>query len=145
MTTMSEVLTYVHTKLTDDKFTLGLEDVWLGDQTKLPRTPSVAVEPGESRRELNGAPRRTENTFILYLMIYHNKLQDSQVTRLEAQQFSEVVESFIHADPRLGGLVIHSLVTANESGYANRENTLLVTNRLTLEARDQTQLPGATP
>ncbi len=141
MTNLSEVATYVHSSLLTAKVQLGIIDVWFGDQDRIPRTPAVAVEPGETSRELNGAPRRVEEQHTVYLLIYHNKVQSGSQSRLEAQQFAEVVEDFLHNDPTLGGLVIHSFATANESGFSSRKGTTLVTNRVTFTATSQRQLP----
>lgn len=142
---MSEIITYQKARIENAKATLGLKDVFLGDQQRIPRTPALAVEPGDMRDILDGAPRRVNRTFVFYLMVYHNKVQSEQITRLEAQLFAEQVQQFIHDDPWFGErpnhLVDHSLVTSNESGYASRSNSLLVTNRLTVEATRKIQLP----
>lgn len=142
---LSELITYEKDRIENAKSELGLMDVFLGDQSKIPRTPALAVEPGETRDELVGAPRSSNRTFTFYLMVYHNKVQSGQITRLEAQLFAEAVVRFIHADPWMGErpnhLVDHSMVIVNESGYASRDNNLLVTNRLTVQATRKVQLP----
>jgi hypothetical protein len=116
------------------------DDVYYGDQDKFPRTPSICVDPGQRPRTLEGASYRSLNNFVLYIFVYHAKLQDNQLTRKEAQQVSEAIEDLLHADPQLGGLVIHSFCTNNESGYSYRNNTQYRTNRITFEPMSKTPL-----
>ena len=115
-------------------------DIYYGDQDKFPRTPSICVDPGNRRRDLQGVSFRTDNNFTIYILVYHSKLQDNQETRAEVQQISEAVETLLHQDPQLGGYVIHSYCTLNESGYVFRQNTMYRTCRITFEAYSKTML-----
>lgn len=124
-----------------NKVSLGLADIWYGDEDKTPRTPCVVIESGEKTRSLNAAPRRVEVTFNIYVMIYHAKLGDTQVTREQVEQLAEDVEAVLHADATIGGLVIHSLVALNEPGYASRGGALMKASRLTLQAISNQMLP----
>ena len=125
---------------TSSGVTLAPEDVYYGDQEKFPRTPSVCVDPGNRQRDLQGVSYRTDNKFALYILVYHAKIQDNQLTRQEVQQLSEQIETLLHLDPQLGGLVIHSYCTLNESGYVYRQATLYRTNRITFEPYSKTRL-----
>lgn len=115
-------------------------DIYYGDQDKFPRTPSICVDPNVRRRDLQGVSFRTDNNFSIYIIIYHAKIQDNQLTRKEAQQISEAVETLLHQDPQLGGNIIHCFCSLNESGYVYRQNTMYRTNRVTLEAYSKTRL-----
>lgn len=115
-------------------------DIYFGDQDKMPRTPSICVDPGNRRRDLQGVSFRTDNNFTIYILVYHSKVQDNELTRKEAQQISEAVETLLHLDPQLGGLVIHSYCSLNESGYVYRQNTMYRTNRVTFEPYSKTRL-----
>jgi hypothetical protein len=119
---------------------VGTDDIYYGDQEKFPRTPSICVDPGTRRRDLQGVSYRTDNNFTIYIYVYHAKLQNNQLTRKEAQQISEAIETLLHLDPQLGGLVIHSFCTTNESGYVYRQNTMYRTNRITFEPYSKTRL-----
>jgi len=128
------------------KADLKLQDVFYGDQRKIPRTPALCVEPGEKTRELNGAPRRTSVTMTNYLIVYHNPVTSASVIREEDDQRAEAIERFIHADPHFvdennEDQVIQSLVTSIESGYQQKEGSLYRASRLTVEAQTQEQLP----
>lgn len=115
-------------------------DVYYGDQEKFPRTPSICVDPGPLQRTLQGVSFRTDNNFAIYILVYHAKIQDNQLSRKEAQQISEAITTLIHQDPQLGGLVIHSFCPLNESGYVYRQNTMYRTNRITFEPYSKTRL-----
>lgn len=123
-------------------------DVYYGDQDRIPRTPSVCVEPGNKDRALAGAPNMTQNEFTVYILIYHNRAQDIQLTRRETDQLAYDIELYIHQDLQLknGGStpnVIHGFVTANESGYATKNGTLYRAARLTYHGMNKTSLPLA--
>lgn len=124
---------------------LGITDIWYGDQKQIPRTPTLCVVSDGKTREIEGAPRRSRNTLKCYLVLYHSKIQDVQKNSEEVDQLAERLETEIHKDPTLGGLVIHSLVTSIDAGeitrLVNTTNTLFRASRLTVEAFSKTLLP----
>lgn len=126
--------------VTSTNVALAADDVYYGDQEKFPRTPSVCVDPGNRQRALQGVSYRTDNNFTIYILVYHAMLQDNQVTRKEVQQLAEAIETLLHADPTLGGNVIHSFCSLNESGYVYRNSTMYRTNRMTFEPYSKTRL-----
>ena len=146
-----QVLTkHLQKKFEDAKVDLGVQDVFYGDQNRIPRTPAICVEAGEKERELNGAPRRTLVDVTLYVLIYHGAIQSVQLNLEEVDSLAEEVESLIHQDPQFidpndasgfPAQVIHSLVTRVEAGYQMRSNTIFRATRLTVVARVQEQLP----
>lgn len=133
--------TAVYTLLDSRKVDLGLQDVWYGDQDKTPRTPCVAVETGPKIRTLNGAPRRTQVDMDVYLLVYHEMIRDTQENQRASEQLSEAIEAVLHEDPTLGGILIHSMVTLNEPGYATRGGALIRASRMTFSCLSQVLLP----
>jgi hypothetical protein len=131
--------------LTNAAPVLGLQDVFYGDQEKIPRSPTACVETGLKNRELTGVPRRTTNTMQLFIIVYHSRVQDNQVTRLESDQFAELVEDELHKSENvtLGGLVSHSMVVSSEYGYARRSNLLWTATRMTYQTTSLVNLPMA--
>jgi hypothetical protein len=136
-----EFATYIKMILDDAKPQLGVVDVFYGDQRKIPRTPTVCVEPGGKDREYAGAPRAVMNTLELVILVYHMRIADVQSVREEVDTIAEDVEAFLHNDKTVNGLAIDSLVTSMDSGYAVRANTLFRTTRLTFQMRSKTYLP----
>lgn len=138
------VAKHIESILVAQQLALNVKDIFFGDQERIPRTPAVCVEPGEKRREYNGAPRRTQVDLTVYLIVYHYRIKDTQSIREENDLLAEAIETLIHTDCRLGGYVVNSLVTSVESGYQVKGNSLFRASRLTVEARSQVQLPLAT-
>lgn len=135
--------TYFFDLITAQKAPLQIQDVYYGDQLKIPRTPSVCVDSDNRNREINGAPRRVANVLSAFIIVYHSPVQDVQKTRKDVDLLGEQIEALVHADPQLGGIVIHSLVTQYQSGYATKLGTQYRSCRLTVQANSQTQLPQA--
>jgi hypothetical protein len=138
---MVDTAKYVQHKLDDAKAQLGLEAVYYGDQDKIPVTPAVCVEPGTKRRTLDGVPRATLVTMDVILLVYLQKIGPMQIAREEADVVAEDVEAFLHGDPQLNGLAIHSLATSVEYGYAARDSSIMRTARITFEATSKVHLP----
>jgi hypothetical protein len=120
---------------------VGIAQVLYGDQEKINVVPLVCVEPSQKSRDFNGAPRRTQIDFEIYILVYYGTLQDTQLNRAEVDRIAEAVETRLHAALTCDGLVINSLVTNLTSGAANKGGTLMRATRLTFTARSQVQLP----
>jgi hypothetical protein len=132
---------YIETMLSTNAVALNLEDVFYGDQQRIPRTPAACVESGEKRRALKGAPRMTLVDITTYIIVYHYKLKSVQEIREDNDLLAEAIETLVHSDCKLGGYVIDSMVTSVESGYQMKGNSLFRASRLTIEARSQVLLP----
>lgn len=137
------VADYLFTMLRTAKglFTPAIREVFYGDQKRIPETPALTVAASEKRRALVGAPRRVENTFHVFINLFVFNVRDVALNHREADQLAEAVEAKIHEDVALGGLVIHSMVMLNESGFLNRDNSQFRGNRLVVEATSRTLLP----
>lgn len=137
---VSVVATKVHDLLEENKVSLGLQDIYYGDQDKIPRQPAC-VEAGSKGQELNGAPRRTAVTMEVFVIVYHEKVADNEENQRKAELLAEAVEDLLHQDSALDGLVIHSMVTSNEPGYVVRGGAQVKASRLTFQCTSQTMLP----
>jgi hypothetical protein len=126
-----------------NKVALGVVDVFYGDQRRIPRVPTVCVDPGQKNVEIVGAPRLVQNVFTIYIVLYHSQIVDNQINHKASDVLAQAVEDVIHADPTLTGLVAHSIVSSNESGYMNKDEgrTWFRGARLTITANSRTRLP----
>ncbi len=129
------------------KATLGLQDVWFGDQNALPHTPSVCVEPGVKRRDLQGVPDMTLVDIDTYFLLYHSPIISSQVSRREAVAFAEGIESYLHknhlrlfAADGTTQLTIHGFCTDLDPGIAFKNNTKYHAVQITWTSRTKTSL-----
>jgi len=129
-------------------FTPPVALVFYGDQDRIPSTPAVCVETGDKTRTLSGAPNMTTNEFEIFILVYHDKVQDSQLTRKEVDAIAYQIEKLIHQDLQLtnGGPtphMIHGFVRSHESGYTFKSGTLYRSARLTYFGMNKTSLPVA--
>lgn len=134
-----------------DKVTLGLQDVWYGDQQLLPGTPALCVEPGMKRRPLDGVPDLTRNAIDTSILIYHSQLLDAtaggqQKVRQDTIAVAEAVETWLHQnhlqllDASGDRITIHSWVTEFDPGYAYKNGTLYHAVMMTWSSITKTRL-----
>lgn len=128
-------------------FRVPVMDVYYGDQDLIPNTPSVCVETGDTTRALAGAPNMTQNDFEIYILVYHNRVQENQLTRKECDQIGYDITLLMHQDLQLtnGGPpnVIHGYIRSHESGYTRKKDTMYRSARLTWRGHNKTSLPVA--
>lgn len=126
-----------------NKEELGILEVFDGDRQLIAVTPSVAVIAGDKTRELYGTSVMNKVNHSVVLMVYHKKIQTIEQNEREVQEFAEAIEAFLDrkANQTLGGLVVFGMVTRVEPGYANRDEKLMRTTRITWEAQSRHQMP----
>lgn len=120
---------------------LGVNDVWYGDQSLLPRTPALCVNPGTKKREFQGATFRTLNTIETYVLVYFGVIQDIQLNLHAATTLADAIETLVHSDLKLGGNVTAVLCTQNEPGMINKAGVWMMGARLTFESMSKTTFP----
>lgn len=127
--------------------TLDTNDLYYGDQERIPRVPSVCVEPGTKTRELEGVPQTTRNTFVVYVLVYMAG-PELMAVRKQCDEIGEAIETVLHQDLQLlNGLpessanetVIHGFVQSFESSYALRPG-LFRTVRMMWQGTTKTRL-----
>jgi hypothetical protein len=119
----------------------SIQDVFYGDQSLLPKTPAVCVVPGVKNREFQGASLCTLNTFVTYVYLYYEKLQDAQLNVHGCTALADAIEKFVHADFKLGGNVVYVICEQNEPGIATKQGDLVMAARLQFRSMSKTMLP----
>lgn len=109
---------------------VNIDDIFYGDQDKLPRVPAVCLEPGNVVRDLDGVATRgmVRNNFSVAIFVYHVNMEVQQ-TRMQVDEIGEAIQTLLHANLQLkvGGTdpqdetVIHGFVTGFQSGYTFRQ------------------------
>lgn len=132
---------YLFNLLEEHQVELSLAAVYYSDQERIPVTPVVCVETGSKKQELIAAPRRTDTFYTVYLLVYHNAVQDAATTRREVEARAEAIETLVHTKPNLEGLVIHAYVTSLEHGYVTKGGSIFRASRLTVECQSKLTLP----
>lgn len=125
------------------KDSLSIADIFYGDQNMLPRTPSACVIVGDASTELVGAPRYVQTDFSVQVLVYHCKIQDSQITELECTQRAEGIRDLLNNAYTLGGRVLNGMVTKVEPGFIEKgaSQSWYRTTRLTWEGYSRFNLP----
>lgn len=135
-------------KIKTDYATLGFnqaEDIFFGDQEKVPRTPSLCLEPGTKTRDIVPPSASTMNSLSVVFILYHSPVKENQQARIELLTFAEALEAYLHQDLQAGGLVTYGYVTSLEPGYVVRGNTLMHAARMTWEGQSKTRLQTGGP
>jgi len=138
-------------RILSDGETMLLEDgVFYGDQERFPGAAAVCVEPADKDRTLQGVPNMTQNDFIIYILTYVQKVDQSvQDTRKDVDNLAYDIEHWLHQDLQLkdpltsAPALIHGFVQRSESGLAVKNNTLYRASRMTFFGRNKTSLPVA--
>lgn len=131
-------------KLLTNKVALGLADAFYGDQDLINSTPVACVESGHKINNLDemAVNRKLNIIFDTYIIIYASKVSSSEVNKKDSELFAEAIESFIHLDRTLGGLLIHCYITELVPGYSNKNGSLYRSSKLTFHGISQAILPS---
>jgi len=111
------------------KTRLGLQGVYYGDTDLIPKFPSATVESGAKGRTITGV-HKFELNLITNIFIYHGKLQGASITRKETEEFAELVETELHRNKTLDGLIIFGFVASMDPGVVVKSSVMLRTTRL---------------
>jgi hypothetical protein len=118
-----------------------------GDQDKLPTTPTVCVETGNTTRPLSGVRMMVTASHTCYILVYHGKVQSIQVNKKEGELCAERIAAYLDANLELrdinnaNPLVIHGWCTEIDPGYAiKNEGTLTYAVRITWQGISKYQL-----
>ena len=126
-----------------NKISLGLADVFFGEQKMLPRSPAAVVDLGRKRRELAGvsAPGgRTMNNMDIIIDVHSAKVAEEALARMELNLLAEAVEDLLHVDTTMGGIIIHGFVRDWDPGEAFINNSMFRTVRMMYTGQTKTYL-----
>ncbi len=128
------VITQAIVDLLKGDASLGLKDVYYGDQGAIPRTPAVTVELGNKSRDYNQTGLMTNVVPDIQIVVYHGLIADVQKIKKELDQFIQAIEDKLHVDNTLGGLVISGIVSSVEPGVAVVGKAQFYAHRMTWTA-----------
>lgn len=155
MTTLTDRTLVVAERFYDvlnaNKVSLGIADVWFGDQELVPRTPSLCVEPGLKRREMRGVPDMTLLEIDTYFLIYHSKLSTTggeQQQRRNCIGFAEAIETYLNQNHlRLHAangdqLTLYGYCVEVDPGYAYKSDSRFHAVQMTWRSTSKKSLTG---
>lgn len=122
----------VYNRLVAQAATLGvaIADIYDCDQARLPRTPSICVEPNIMSADLIGASSvgRLTQQYEVYVLAYSLKISTNIENTINALTVAEKVRTVLHSDPLNLGTgaqqVVLSYVSRIEMGVANKGELL---------------------
>ncbi len=132
----ADVVQHIVDKLNADHEPGDLQEVFYGDQPRIPNTPAAAVMAGQLERsmELSGAGSWYTLTFTSYIMLYHGLLADLQTLTKATDQLSSTLQATLNGDRKMvddsgDAQAIHSFVQQSDPGFADRK-ALFVVHRM---------------
>jgi hypothetical protein len=126
--------------------TLGIVDLFYGDQDKLIQTPTVIIEAGDTSSPLDGLPNMVRRQHACDVIIFHAAYDSNQSTKLQAEEYAAAIADFLDGNLQLTDpqgndpLVIHGWVALNSPGYLKVGDNKYRASRLTWQGISKTRL-----
>lgn len=120
----------IRDKIIANKVACGLEAdgfVAYGDHNNIPGGKAITVASGTKTRELAGVAGpggRTLNTMEVVISVFYMVVEAEETARLTVDQIAESVETLLHSDTSMGGLIIHGFVREWTPGIIYRETSM---------------------
>lgn len=140
------LVTLLNTTIAEIGYDSNAAAVYYGEQERYPTVPSYCVEPVNKTRDMQTQKlqRIFDLTFSAQVIGYLAQVQkNEQIVRADVDVLGEKVETIIHRDHTLGGLVYDLVVTSLESGYAYKKDPVTKYKAviLTVEGKSREGLP----
>lgn len=129
--------------LTANKDSLGLDQVYYGDQINLPNAKCAAVRPGRKTRDragVAGPGGRMMNNMPIIINVYNSAVGSEGNERLAVDQLAEAIEDLLHQDITLGGITLDGYVSEFDTEPNFRTGSMFRVVQLTYSARSKTNL-----
>lgn len=113
---------------------------YYGDQRLIPHFPAICCESVDKDRDLgpHASSHKWSITLRTHIIIYHEKIQSSQLTKKEDELLAEIVEDYLHTDLTLGNNIIFGYVTRVRPGVAVApDRVMLRATRLEYEGKSR--------
>ena len=121
------------------KKTLGIEAVEFGDVNIVAKTPTVCFIPEDITHTPTASFMLAEDEPLIYIVIYHGKLESARVLLKECIKFAEAIRDQVLLDKTLGGLITTSWISKMEGGIGQSGDDLLLATRMTWNGKARTQ------
>ena len=109
-----------------------VKDIYPAEQRLVPKFPAFLIVPGPINRQLVQTGMQAELSLRVFIYIMHAKLTKTRSERTQEDiRMARKVSQFLHANKKLDGNVIHSLVEAEIPGsLAGPQGLAVVGTRL---------------
>lgn len=126
-----------------NKESLGIDQVYYGDQLNIPNAKCVAVRVGRKTRDragVAGPGGRMMNNMPVIINVYNSTVTDEASGRLVVDQLAEAIEDLLHQDITLGGITLDGYVSEFDPDPVFRQGSMYRVVQLTYAARSKTNL-----
>lgn len=134
----------IQDKLELNKGELGIKAVLFGNHNMVKEGPSIVLFSGKKRRSLAGvsAPGgRVMNELMVLIDVLHADVKSGEAeARLFLEELAESIETVIHSDTTMGGIIIHGFVTDWDPGNTFINRSQWRTVRMTYVGTSKTYL-----
>jgi hypothetical protein len=134
-----ECLVWFKELLEQEKSSLGIGYVGVGDVQLIPEYPAVLLTSDPLVREQHGT-RRFQNFFNLSLWVYHANVSVDRATRtLEDLELVTRIRNRLHKPDAMtmGGNIIHGFVDSESPGVLTGKSNIVIGTRMTWTGRAQ--------
>lgn len=130
-------------KIKANQESLGLDIVLYGEQNNVPGGLAVVVYCGTKRRPIAGVAGpggRTDNYMEIMIDIHNSVYSSEEDGRLLVDRLAERVETLLHQDTTMGGIIIHGWVQEWRPGITFKENSMYRSVQLFYVGRSKTNI-----
>lgn len=135
--------TYIQNLINTNKVPLGLDDVLYGEQNNIPKALTAVVQAGRKNRIVQGAAMPGGNSLVtmtVVIMIYNSSSGAEAVERLAVDQLAEAVETLLHSDTTMGGLIIHGFVEMIDPGVSFKAGSQFRATQMTFVGQSKVRI-----
>lgn len=118
----------------------GLAECYYGDQVKIPKTPTLCIDPAQTVRNVNSTGEASENDFSFNIILYSAGLGDVQGIQRDMDELAELIMDDLNSLGTLGDLIIFGYAVAIDFHYVVKNNRLMRANRIVWTAKTKTRL-----
>lgn len=133
----------IKAKIEENKKTLGFDQIFFGEQIKIPAGKVVVVDCGTKERSLEGVAGpggRTRNRMLVTITVYNSVSGSEEEQRIAVNELSEEIEHLLHQDTSVGGIIIHGYVERWEPGLIFRPNSMFRAVQMDFYGQTKTNL-----
>ena len=130
----------IYNLLAANQTALDVDNVWYGDQEKLPTGRSICAEPYLKENRIKGAAWVADQDFEAHIYVYVTKIQSPMENRDECDILAEQIEDLIHANKTMNNTCISCWVSKIEFGYSTKDTGIVRSARLVIHGKGQSQL-----
>jgi hypothetical protein len=125
---------YIQALINTNKIALGVSDVLYGEHNNIGKAKTVVVNSGTKTRQVQGAAMPGGNSLVrmtVLITVYNSTVGDEGTQRLAVDQLAEAVETLLHQNTTMGGLIIHGFCETVDPGIKFNTGSMFRVTQIT--------------